>query len=227
MNDAVDRTRRAEREPQAPVAGKALLRREVVHVEGGRVDAHAARRRRPVDDHERLAAVGSMDRHHHPGRGLVVRIRVDVAFDVVGELRTFSGLGLADLRWLEMRGRSGDRRELRGELADHQVRALPLDETEDCGIPEQRRAAVADQHLVVVGEREQLGQTAPDPVHDRADAVLAVARAEKAGRGVGERGDRRVRHLRRTGAESPVARAQCGRDLDHRGPGRRVLTESR
>ena len=51
----------------------------------------------------------------------------------------------------------GDRGELRRELADHEVRAALLDEAEHGRVPEERRAAVADQHLVAVGQREQLG----------------------------------------------------------------------
>ena len=52
--------------------------------------------------------------------------------------------------------------------------------------------------------------------YDRPDAFLAVARAEEARRGVGERGNRFVRHLRRTGAEPSVARPQVGGDLERR-----------
>src|SRR5262249_37471326 len=42
--------------------------------------------------------------------------------------------------------------ELRGELAEHEVLAALLDEPEDRGVPEHRRPAVAEQHLVAVGQ---------------------------------------------------------------------------
>ncbi len=41
--------------------------------------------------------------------------------------------------------------ELRGELAEAQVLAAGLDETEGGGIPERGRAAVAEEDLVAVG----------------------------------------------------------------------------
>ena len=134
-----------------------------------------------------------------------MRIRVHVAVDVIGEPRALAGSRLAHLRIVEMgRGLRGGG-ELRGELADHQVRAPALDEPEHRGVPEQGRAAVADQHFVAVGKREQVGHPVADPPDDGSHAVLAMAGAEVSGRGVGERGDRLVRHLRRTGAEAPVA----------------------
>ena len=214
--DALDRARRAQREPQAAVAREALLRREVVDVEGGRVDAHPARARRAVDDHERVAAVGPVHRDHHAGGRLVVRVRVHVADDAVGELRTQAGCGLAHLRIVEVGRGACDCGELRRELADHEVRAALLDEAERRRVPEQRGAAVADQHLVAVGKREQLREAAPDPADHAAHAVLAVARAEVAGRGVGERGDGLVGNLRRPGSEAAVERADGVGKLDVR-----------
>ena len=48
----------------------------------------------------------------------------------------------------------------------------------------------------------------------RAHAVAAVARAEVAGCGVGERGDRLVAHLRRAGTEASVGGQELGREDD-------------
>ena len=55
-------------------------------------------------------------------------------------------------------GVAGDRGELRRELAEHEVLGAPLDEAERGGIPERGAAAVAEQDLVAVGQREQLGE---------------------------------------------------------------------
>ena len=111
----------------------------------------------PSTSDERVVAVGAVNRHHHAGRGLVVRVGVHVALDVIGELRTLARRRLAHLRVVEVRRGPGGRRELRRELADHEVRALALDETEHRGVPEERGPAVADQHLVAVGKREEVG----------------------------------------------------------------------
>ena len=154
--------RGAQREPEAAVAREALLRREVVDVERARVDAHAARGRRAVDDDERVAAragarrrsrrstsrcAGTRRRRRRPGRGAS-----GVSPGAVSQTCGSSRCGAA-------RVTCG---ELRRELADHEVRAAPLDEPERRRVPEERRAADAEQHLVAVGEREEVGETAAD-----------------------------------------------------------------
>ena len=48
------------------------------------------------------------------------------------------------------------------------------------GVPEERRPAVAEQHLVAVGQREQIAESVTDAAHDRPDTVAAVTRAEVA-----------------------------------------------
>ena len=60
-------------------------------------------------------------------------------------------------RWGAACGRGG---ELGRELAERQVLAAPLDEAEGGDVPEAGGAAVAEHHLVAVGEREQLAQAA-------------------------------------------------------------------
>jgi aspartate/methionine/tyrosine aminotransferase len=84
----------------------------------------------------------------------------------VGAGRRGDDLGLVQ------EGCGGDRRrELRGELAERQVLAVALDEAEGGGVPEDRRAAVAEDDLVPVRQREQRGQALPDP----GDEVLVPA----------------------------------------------------
>ena len=61
----------------------------------------------------------------------------------------------------------GDGGELGGELAEHEVLGPPLDEAERGGVPERGAAAVAEQHLVAVGEREQVGEAGADATDDR------------------------------------------------------------
>ena len=78
--------------------------------------------------------------------------------------------------------------------------AAPLDEAERGGVPERGAAAVAEQHLVAVGQREEVGEArhgrGPPPSGRRA---LAVAGAEVAGAGRGER----RRALRRRTFDGP------------------------
>ena len=128
-----------------------------------RVDAHAAGGRRAVDDDERVGTVRPVHRHGDAGRRLVVRVRVDVALDVVDELRRLARFGLAHLRVVEVRARFDVHRgELRRELAEHEVRAAPLDEAERGRVPEQRGTADPDQHFVAVGQREQVAYARAD-----------------------------------------------------------------
>ena len=82
---------------------------------------------------------------------------------------------------LEVRCRAGHGGELRRELAEHEVLAAALDEAERGGVPERGRAAVAEQHLVPVGQREQVarGPSRARRTTDRT-VVAPVARAEVA-----------------------------------------------
>ena len=80
VDRALERRRRAQRQPQAGLRGERLLRREVVDVGLRR------RRRRPppaadvrVDEHQGVVGAGDpLHRQHHAGRGLVVRPGVGV-----------------------------------------------------------------------------------------------------------------------------------------------------
>ena len=63
-----------------------------------------------------------------------------------------------DERVVEERRVARDGGELRRELAEHQMLGALLDDAEGGRVPEQGAAAGAEQHLVAVGEREQLGE---------------------------------------------------------------------
>ena len=90
-----------------------------------------------------------------------------------------AGVGLHDDRVADERV-GGDRGgELGAELAERQVQRALVDEAERGGVPEGRRPAVAEDHLVPVGHREEL----PHAVAHLADEVLhrrlPVRRAEE------------------------------------------------
>ena len=71
----------------------------------------------------------------------------------------------------------GDRGgELRAELAVGQVQRALVDEPERRGVPERRRAAVAEDHLVAVGQREQLPDARRGPGRPGSSPVPAGAR---------------------------------------------------
>ena len=129
--------------------------------------------------------------------------------------RVGARVGEQERRLLEVR-RGGCRLgELRRELAEAQVLAAAVDEAEGGGVPERRGAAVAEQHLVAVGQREQLGQAVAQRPHLELDPGLAVRRAQVvAGRGHQERVDRLGPHLGGPAPEASVAREQVGRDRD-------------
>ena len=207
--DALDGGGGAQREPEPAVAGEALLGREVVDVELGRLDREATGARRRVDQHEAVVArpvhVG-----HHAGRRLVVRVGVRVDGRVGDQLGVRARFRSQHDRVVEERRGGGHGRELGGELAEHEVLGPPVDEAERGGVPERGASAVAEQHLVAVGQREQVGQAGPDAADDRPHPAPAVAGPEVRAAHVGERTHRFGPHLRRSGAEAPVAGDQLG-----------------
>ena len=125
-----------------------------------------------------------------------------------------AGLGEQERRLLEVRGGRGGLGELRRELPEAQVLAAPVDEPERGGVPERRGAAVAEEHLVAVGEGEQLGQPVAQASDLELDPGLAVRRAEVVGRRVDQGRDCLRPHLGGAAAEPPVGGEQVGRDLD-------------
>ena len=201
-----------EREPEPAVAGEALLRREVVDVEVGRDRRGARRRPTCASTSTRPSAPGRRDVGHHAGGRLVVRVRVGVDGRVGDQLGVGAGLRL-------------DARPGRRGTARRAVTAANFDENSPntrCSARRSMRpkaaasqndgaAAVAEQHLVAVGQREQVGEPGADATDDR--------RAPRAGGGwcrgsvradVGERpappraapSTARIRSARRRGASS-------------------------
>ena len=73
-----------------------------------------------------------------------------------------------------------DRGELRRELAERQVLRPVPDQAERGDVPERGGAAVAEDDLVAVGQREQRGQAVADPLDQRRDRGLPVRGAEVA-----------------------------------------------
>ena len=122
-----------------------------------------------------------------------------------------SGLGADHARRVEVRrgGRGGG--ELGRELPEGGVGAAPLDQAEGGQVPEQGRAAVAQHHLVPVGQPEQLGQPGPDRADQVLDRGLAVRGAEQRGAGGRQRVHRIRSDLGRPAAEAAVAGKQVTR----------------
>ncbi len=110
----------------------------------------------------------------------------------------------------------GDGGELLGELAEAEVGGALAHEAERGGVPEGRGAAVAERHLVSVGEGEQLAQAGADLAHERLHGPLAVGGAHHRGAIAGEPRERLGAHLRRPAAEAPVARLQLVGDDQRR-----------
>jgi hypothetical protein len=83
-------------------------------------------------------------------------------------------------------------------------------------VPERRRAAVAERHLVAVGQREQLGEPGSDASDDRAHGGLAVRRPQQRAADARERVDLLGADLARPRAESTVDGQQRGGNGDPR-----------
>ena len=220
--DARRRRGRAQREPQPAVAAEALLRREVVDVELRR-DRRAGRRR-PTWRRRARARRGVAP----PGRRTSVITPVEVSLCGYAYTSTSASpreLGVrARARDSITSGRRGAARRGRRRRTSTRTRrstrcsAAALDEPERGRVPERGGAAVAEQDLVAVGEREEVGEAVADTAHDRAHAVAAVA---------GARGSRRrrppsaatasVRTFDGPDPKRPSAGEQLGREARCRG----------
>ena len=101
---------------------------------------------------EQATGSGAYDGRHHGRRGLVVRPGVDVDALLGDRNSAGAGVGLDHRRVREPGCRGSRSGELRRELAEGQVLAPLLDQPEGRHVPERRRAAVAEHHLVAVGQ---------------------------------------------------------------------------
>ena len=101
---------------------------------------------------ESSSAPAGDDRRHHGGRGLVVRPGVDVDALLGDGLGQRAGVAGDHGRGRRATARRGGLGELRGELTEGQVLALLSDQAERRDVPEGGGAAVAEHHLVAVGE---------------------------------------------------------------------------
>ncbi len=208
-----------QRDPEAAVGRERLLRREVVDVAGRHVDVDAAGTGRGVDQHQGVVgrAVDAVHRRHHAGGRLVVRPAVGVDAGLGQRRGPRPGHRGDDRRVGEERGGGGARGELGGELAEGEVLRALADQAERGDVPEQGRAAVAQDHLVALGQREQLGQTGSHPPDHLPHGRLPVRRAEQAGGHGADGVDLLGAHLARPRAEPAVARQEVDRDVDLRG----------
>ena len=133
-------------------------------------------------------------------------------------LRRVAGLGLDQDRVLEEGRAGGLLGELLRELAVGEVEGAIADEPGGGGVPERRRAAVAEHDLVAVGQAEQLAEAVADRADQVADRRLAVRGAHQVG-ALGEPRERLRADLRGAAAEAAVGRLEVGGDLC--GSGRR------
>src|SRR4051812_14183845 len=102
--------------------------------------------------------------------------------------------------------------KLRRKSTERQVLRLLLDQAERSDVPECCRPAVAEHDLVAVRRAEHRREPLADTSYDALHTLLAVRRPEVRRPG-GREGSQLLRaHLRRTGPEAAVTRAQLSRD---------------
>jgi hypothetical protein len=145
------------------------------------------------------------------------RVHVD-AIDAV-ERRMIAEVAAHDDRLGQVRRLRRGLGELRRELAEDRVRAALADEPERRHVPERRRAAVAENDLPTVRQREQLPQPAADGTDEVLDRPLAVRCPDDRSPGGDERLQLLGADLARAAAEPSVAREQVVRDANRAGIG--------
>ena len=128
-------------------------------------------------------------------------------------------LGADDDRVGQERRALRDRRELLGELAEGQVQRALAHEPGGGGVPEGGGAAVAEDDLVAVGQREELGQARAHATDELLDRRLAVRGAHQGRARAREVGELLGADLRRPAAEAPVGGLDGGGDLECSGGG--------
>ena len=119
--DALDGRGGAQREPEAAVAGEALLGREVVHVEVGRLDREAAGARRRVDEHETVVARRGAPRSSPRSTSRCAGSAYASTVASATSSGCVPGSDSQHDRVVEERRGGGDGGELGGELAEHEV----------------------------------------------------------------------------------------------------------
>ncbi len=141
-----------------------------------------------------------------------------------------------DVRLGQPRRELGGLGELGGELAEGEVLRLVLDQAVRRDVPERGGAAVAEDHLVAVGELEQLTDALAHLADQVLDRGLPVGGAHEGGAGGGEGVQRLCPHLGGTRAETSVGGLDVSGNLDlsHAGersrfrkPGRNVVRRVR
>ena len=169
LGDPRDRGRAQQRQPQPALGAEALLRGEVVGVRPG--SGRAAGRPPPevpsTSTSASPAPSGRSHRDHDPGGGLVVRPGDDVRGRVGARLGRVAGLGLDHDRIGQERRRGGRLRELARELAVAEVQRALAHEPRRGRVPERRGAAVAERHLVTVGQRRRAPRARRGPAPTR------------------------------------------------------------
>ena len=208
-----------QRDPQAAVGAEALLRPEVVDVGLADVHRQPARPAGGVHDDQR-ARVGPghpADRHGDAGGGLVVGERVGVHARLRPRLRVGAGRRLDQHRVGQPGRARDDLRELRREFAKRKMQRSLADHAVCRDVPEGRGAAVAQHHLVAVGQGKEPGEAVAHPPDQRADRRLAVRGAQVGGAGRGQRGHLLGTHLGRPAGEPAVGGLEAGREDDRVG----------
>ena len=143
-------------DPQASVRPEGLLEGEVVGVDLGQVDGCGPRDRRAVHESERAGCLDSVDGRGDAGGCLVVWVGVDVDACVGlawghDDERTVGGL--VNERGCQVRGMCRFGGELCAECAPGAEGRARGDEARAGHVPECGGAAVAQDDLVVVGDR--------------------------------------------------------------------------
>ena len=212
----VERRRAQQREPQPAVGGEALLRREVVDV--GLRDVDAAGRRRP---RSRRSARARRRRRPGGATGTITPVEVSLwaqAITSAAGSPAGSGASPGSAPTIDRIARGTARAACRPRTSTRTRRSVRCsarsrDQAAGRGVPERGRAAVAEHHLVAVGQpnssRSPRGPAPTSCLH----GLLAV-------RGAHQRGarPRELRELlgadpRRARAEAAVGRLQLSRNL--------------
>ena len=164
--DARDRGGGARGEPEPAVAAEALLRREVVDVGLRGVEAEAAGAGRRVDEHELVRGRCRRAGGRRASRRSTSRCAGSSTRRRRASARGAGGCSGA-LSITSGSSRCGAFLVTAANLDENSPNTRcwlrSLDETERGGVPERGGAAVAEQHLVAVGQLEEVARSRPAP----------------------------------------------------------------